>query len=284
MKFNILTKAYMYMLGGLCLSILTLSCKKSFTQSDIYIVKQWKIVLSASYTIPANTGRTDHAVAMMFLMSNHQLYYDYYFDTNLNNNDTPADIRLYTGSAAENGVLLLDLHNAPFDSNREIKGNLALDNATEAQLLSYTTMVYTQVTSAQVPAGLVRGQVDRTIVTAYDVPLTKYNSTVTTNATGVAYIRVFSDNTLATQVVVNNQPATDALMFAHIHYTLSNSTAYVLVASATDFNKAINSFDPGRSGANAPLATSLSVTSSDLLYVDVHSTLYPGGLLKGTIR
>jgi hypothetical protein len=268
----------------ICLLFASVSCTKKPYTSDIYIVKQWKIVLSAIYTIPANVGRTDHAVAMVFLMSNNQLSYDYYFDANLNNNDTPTDIQLYTGSATENGTLLLDLHNAAFNSSREIKGDLPLDNATVAQLLSYTNTVYTQVTSAQVPTGLVRGQMDRTIVTAYDIPLTKYNSTVVTPATGVAYIRVFSDNTLSTQVVVNNQPVTDALTLAHIHKTLDNSTSFVLAASAADFNKAINSFDTGRSGANAPLATSLSATSSDLLYVDVHSTLYPGGLLKGTIR
>lgn len=256
-----------------CLLLISVSCTKKTYTSDVFIKKQWQIFMSATYTIPANAGRTDHAVATMYLTDDNQLYYDVYFDANLGSGDTPSAVKLYTGTAAENGALLIDLHNGAF-SGGEVKGNVAVD-ATMANKLINGTDMYMQVASSQIAAGLVRGQIDKKVVAAYDIDLAKYSNTVSTTATGKAYIRILSDNTLSTQVVVNNLPAGDALTTAHIHKTTDNSTAVTLASTAADFNKAVTTT------VTAALAASLT---TDNLYVDVHSTLYPTGLLKGIIR
>jgi len=260
----------------ICMALCFTACKKKTYTSDSFIVKQWPVMMSALYTIPGNTSRAEHAVAELSLMSDNQLYYDVYFDSGVNSSDIPGSIQLFSGSAVENGTLLLDLHNGTFDSNREVKGNVTVDAATAAKLLSSTANLYMQVNSAQIPAGLVRGQMDKTITAAYDVALTKYSSTVNTTATGTAYIRVFSDNNLAYQVVINNQPAGDVLTAAHIHKTLDNSILTTLAVSASDFNKPITT--------TTAVGTVVTSLSTDNLYIDVHSMLYGGGLLKGIIR
>jgi hypothetical protein len=274
MKFNLLTKGYM--LGGICLSILIFSCKKNFTTSDTFIIKQWNVALSASYTIPANAGRTDHAVSLLYLMDNNQLYYDIYFDVAPNNGDTPTAVKLYTGAAAENGTLLLDLKNAAFSGNK-VKGSIQLNQATANGLLVSGLSFYMVIGSTQITNGLVRGQVDNPEVYAADLNLAPYSSSVNTTATGTAYLRIVSGSTIAlsSQIVVNGVPANDVLTAAHIHKTSDGSTVLALANSAADFNKAIST----------TLTSALSASlQADNLFLDVHSQLYPNGLLKATIR
>lgn len=259
----------------MALILVSISCTKKTYTSDVFIRKQWQVSMSAAFTVPANTSRTDHAVANLYITSDNQLYYDVYFDANLNASDTPTSVKLYTGAAAENGTVLLDLHNGTF-TNREVKGNIALDDATQTKLLAAgTNTIYLQVNSTMASTGLVRGQIDKAVTAAYDIDLAKYSSTVNTTATGKAYIRILADNSVSYQVVVNSLPTTDALTTAHIHKTADNSTVLVLAASAADFNKVMGTT------VTAALAASLN---ADNLYVDVHSTQYPSGLLKGTIR
>lgn len=266
------SKAYFLLIA---LVLVSISCTKKTYTSDVFIRKQWQVSMSAAFTVPANPGRTDHAVATLYVTSDNQLYYDVYFDANLNTGDTPTSVKLYNGAAAENGTLLLDLHNGTF-TNREVKGNLPLDDATATKLLAAgNNVIYMQVNSAMVTTGLVRGQIDKAITAAYDIDLAKYSSTVNTTATGKAYIRVLADNSVSYQVVVNNLPTNDTLTLSHIHKTSDNSTVLVLAASAADFNKVMGTT------VTAALAASLN---TDNLYVDAHSTQYPSGLLKGTIR
>lgn len=275
MKFNLLTKAYM--LGGIFLSILTLSCKKSFTTSDVFISKQWNVTLSAAYTIPANAGRTEHAVSLLYLMDNNQLNYDIYFDVAPNNSDIPTSVKLYTGAAAENGTLLLDLKNAAFSGNK-VKGSIQLDQAMANVLLNSGLSFYMVIGSNQIANGLVRGQVDNPEVYVADLNLTPYSSSVNTTATGTAYLRILSGSTitLSSQIVVNGVPANDVLTAAHIHKASDASAVYVPLAnSAADFNKVIST----------TLTSSLSASlQADNLFLDVHSQSYPNGLLKATIR
>jgi hypothetical protein len=45
-----------------CLLLVNASCTKKTYTSDRFIKKQRQIIMSAAYTIPANTGCTDHAL------------------------------------------------------------------------------------------------------------------------------------------------------------------------------------------------------------------------------
>lgn len=249
------------------------SCKKDTYTSEVFIRKQWKVELNTTNNIPAVAGRTDAAVCMLFLMDNNQLFYDIYFINPLNNGDAPTSAKLFLGNAVENGSLLIDLQNPAFNTEREVKGNVTLNAATIASLLSGP--VYLQVNSNQQTAGLVRGQIDKTVKFSADVDLGKYATTVNTTATGKAYIRLLSDNSLAYKVEVNGLPTGDGLTTSHLHKTTDNSSVLTLVSSAADFNKAF--LIPA---ASVPVA---SITA-DPLYIDVHSQLYPTGLLKGTVR
>lgn len=260
----------------IALFALLCSCKKELYTSDVFIAKQWKVELSAAYTVPAVAGRTDHAVALIFLMSNNELHYDIYFDKPFDNGDSPTNAKLFVGAAAENGTLLVDLKNGSFDGNREVKGFVPADAALVEKLRAVGAAVlpiYLQVNSTQQPDGMVRGQIDKTVKQAFDVDLAKYAPNVNTTATGKVYFRVMGDNSLVYNIAVTNLPSTDGLTTAHVHNAADDTVLMTLAATAADFNKAIT-----LSAAMVPAAF-----STGTLYVDAHSVLYPAGLLKGSV-
>lgn len=156
MKFNHFKK--WCMLGAMYLLIFITSCKKKFIESDIFVKKQWKVELSASKVLPAISGRTDHAVAMVYLMDNRELHFDIYFDKAVENNDTPGEAKLFLGPDGATGSLFIDLKSPAFNTQRETKGSVTIDAATASKL--QTEKVYLQISSAQQPAGLVRGQLN----------------------------------------------------------------------------------------------------------------------------
>lgn len=146
------------MLLGVYLLIFITSCKKKFIESDIFIKKQWKVELLASKVLPSITGRSDHAVAMIYLMDNQELHYDIYFDKAIENNDTPGPGKLYLGADGVVGNLFIDLKTPAFNAQGETKGKVSVDAATVNKLL--TEKMYLQISSTQQPAGIVRGQLN----------------------------------------------------------------------------------------------------------------------------
>ncbi|QPH40839.1 CHRD domain-containing protein [Pedobacter endophyticus] len=138
----------------LCLPLLLFSCKKEDT-SAIYTLRQWKVDLTTGNVLPAISGRTDHAVAVFYLMTDNKLYYYLYFDSPLNNNDVPLKGSIYTGANGTSGTVLIELANEAFDANREVKGAVELSQQVIADLNTKTN--YLQISSSQQPNGLVRG-------------------------------------------------------------------------------------------------------------------------------
>jgi len=134
------------------------ACKKDTYTSEIFIKKQWKVELSASKVLPAISGRTDHAVAMVYLMDNMEVHYDIYFDKAPENNDTPGSAKIYLGTETTSGAVFIDLKTPPFNANRETSGSVGVDAATATKLQS--EKIYLQISSAQQPNGLVRGQLN----------------------------------------------------------------------------------------------------------------------------
>jgi predicted xylose isomerase-like sugar epimerase len=131
------------------------SCKKKEVESDIYTIRQWKSDLSVNNVVPTINGRTDHAVAVCYLMTDNKLYYYLYFDTPLNNGDKPTKAVIYSGAAGANGAVLIDLNNGAYNTNREVKGSVELSAQTITDLNSKT--LYLQIASSQQASGLVRG-------------------------------------------------------------------------------------------------------------------------------
>ncbi|WP_229685096.1 CHRD domain-containing protein [Pedobacter zeae] len=133
-------------------------CKKDTYTSDVFVKKQWKVDLSASKVLPAISGRTDHAVAMVYLMDNMEVHYDIYFDKALENNDTPGNAKIYLGAETTSGAVFIDLKTPAFNAERETKGSVPVDAATATKLQS--EKIYLQISSVQQPNGLVRGQLN----------------------------------------------------------------------------------------------------------------------------
>ena len=134
------------------------ACKKDTYTSEVFIKKQWKVDLSASKVLPAISGRTDHAVAMVYLMDNMEVHYDIYFDKALENSDTPGSAKIYLGTETTLGTVFIDLKTPAFNANRETSGLVGVDAATATKLQS--EKIYLQISSAQQPNGLVRGQLN----------------------------------------------------------------------------------------------------------------------------
>jgi len=155
MKFNHLTKVLI--LASICLATLVSSCKKKTIESDIYIKKQWKADLGTANVVPAITGRTDHAVATIYLMDNNELHYYIYFDKPLNTGDSPTISVINIGATGINGTSFIKLDASSFNEKRENDGKVTLSADVVASLLSQTSL-YLQVSSSQQPNGLVRGQ------------------------------------------------------------------------------------------------------------------------------
>ncbi|SFG91979.1 CHRD domain-containing protein [Pedobacter insulae] len=144
----------------LAMSLLFLpSCKKDDVyRSDIFIKKQWKLNLSSTNVIPALANKDDHAVAMVYLMSNKELHYDIYFDRPLENGDSPTTVKLYFGESGQTGELFLDLNAPSFNAQRETKGKVLLDEPNFLKI--QTAKIYCQVSSTQQQSGLVRDQLN----------------------------------------------------------------------------------------------------------------------------
>ncbi len=143
---------------ALTLLVLPACNKDDVYTSDIFIKKQWKLNLSVANVTPSIANRDDHAVAMVYLMSNKELHYDIYFDKPLENGDSPSAVKLYLGASGQAGALFLDLNAPAFNAQRETKGKLLLDEANFLKI--QTEKIYCQVSSTQQQTGLVRDQLN----------------------------------------------------------------------------------------------------------------------------
>ncbi len=143
---------------ALALMVFPACNKDDVYTSDIFIKKQWKLNLSVANVIPSIANRDDHALAMVYLMSNKELHYNIYFDKPLENGDSPSAVKLYLGASGQTGALFLDLNAPAFNAQRETKGKLLLDEANFMKIQS--EKIYCQVSSTQQQAGLVRDQLN----------------------------------------------------------------------------------------------------------------------------
>jgi len=113
-----------------------------------------------------------------------------------------------------------------------------------------------------------------------DIPLSGANEVpaVTTTATGLAMLRLASDKTLYYRVNVANLEAGDALTAAHIHNGAVGVNGGVLVglaASPADINVA---------KSTSLTDAAFNTVKTAAVYVNVHSTTKPAGIIRGQIR
>jgi hypothetical protein len=115
---------------------------------------------------------------------------------------------------------------------------------------------------------------------AMDIPLSGNNEvpSFTTTATGLAMLRLMTDDTLWSKVTVTGMETNDTLTVSHIHRGAAGVNGPVrifLASSLADFGVVKKIF----------LVDSLkNMVLNDPTYVNAHSKLKPGGKVRGQIR
>jgi hypothetical protein len=263
-------------LSCVCCSVVFTSCDKD--DDDPTLVKEWTVPLSAKHENPAPAGRNETGTATIQLLSDNTIKYTINV-TGLAAADALTNAHIHVGNVITNGPVVQGLD--PVFSGSTATGTLTnLRTTFIDSLKSDVNELYFNVHSTQVPGGLVRGQMNIGIDMAVDVALSGTNEVppVVTTASGIALLRLTTDKKLYSRITVNNLEAGDALLFAHIHKApigVNGSVIVDLAANAADFGV-----------IKMTTLTDLLVTSVkvDPVYVNAHSTMHPGGVVRGQIR
>lgn len=252
------------------------SCKKT-NDPGTFVSGFWTVDLTTTNKIPGDSVRKDHGSGLLTLMSDSSLAYDIYV-TPLGSGDALTTAQLFLGSPAENGRPLVTLSGIRFDELNSAKGTIPVKRPVLDSLQATSSPLYLVISSTQQQTGLLRGQLGKKIIYAADVTMNGAGFTppVNTSAAGSTVLRLLQDNvTLFYNVQVSGVLANDVLTNASIRRTSDNTVVVQLAGSAAGFNV------PASTTISANAAASLK---SDPLYIDVRSTLYPNGLIKGKIR
>jgi hypothetical protein len=262
----------------LAMLILIASCSKSTTTTipPPTLVKEWDVVLNARFENPAPAGRSETGTATIQLYDNNTIKYNIAL-TGLTAGDNLTAAHIHFGNALTNGPVILNFEPS-FSAGGSSSGNVTV-RSTLVDTLK-TMDVYFNVHSTQFPGGLIRGQLNNPVDFAIDVPMVGTNEvpSVTTTATGLALLRLGTDKTLFSKITVTSLEANDTLIVAHIHGAAAGSNGSVL---------------QGLCGSNADFGIVKSVALSDAnitalktgaVYVNAHSKLHPGGIIRGQIR
>jgi hypothetical protein len=256
-------------------SIIT-SCRQEDLTTGSDVVKEWYVPFKSQYTIPAPVGHNDSGSVHIQLLDNNSLRYDY--NVFNSNGEIMIGATLNAGDPITTGPAILNL--APNGAGSY--GSNVLFNIRQSLVDSLlgTANIYFSIQSASQPTGLVRGQLNSTLIFAADVTLSGANVVppVLTTATGKAYIRVTTDRNVYSNVTVSNVEPADQVTTAQICRGSANANGPVLIPlvnSTAEF------------GVSRVITVDESTYMSLLgntVYVRVNSTLFPLGKLRGQIK
>ena len=261
----------------LAAAMLAASCSKndSAPAAPATLVKQWDVVLNTKFENPAPAARTETGTATLQLYSDSTMKYAITI-TGLAAGDNLTASHIHWGDPLDNGPVILNF--APAFSGGTATGTVNLRNSLADSLK--TGEAYVNVHSTQFPAGLARGQLNDPVDFAIDVAMAGTNEvpSVTTTATGLALLRLAPEKKLYSKITVTNLESNDTLSVAHIHGAAAGANGSVLqllCSSLADFGvkKSVVLSD-----ANV---TALKTGS---VYVNAHSKVRPGGIVRGQIR
>jgi hypothetical protein len=256
------------------------ACDKAedYTNLEYEVLKQWELNLFGANVNPT-TNRTDTGHFTLQLTTDQRLQYQYKVD--LFSGDSIIGLTLHTGDVFSSGPAVLD-----FKPKGSVGfGTGAAWNVRQSlldSLMNPNNQYYLSLNSVRQPNGALRAQLNQDIVLSANVSLSGANEVppVTTTATGVASLRVTSNKILYSRITVTNLEPTDALSMAHIHTGAVGTNGPVLVplaTSAADFGvtKTITLTDAQYTAI---------VSATNPLYVNVHTTLYPAGKIRGQLK
>jgi hypothetical protein len=266
----------------LSLSIFLLigSCSKSSSSTPATppptVVKHWDIVLDAKYENPAPAGRSETGTASLDLYSDNTFKYNISV-TGLAAGDALTASHIHFGDAGSNGPVILSF--SPTFANGAATATLPAIRQTLADSIQNGT-VYVNVHSTQFPGGLVRGQIDKTMDFAADIPMAGSNEVpaVSTTATGLALLRLTTDKTLYSKLTVTNLESNDTISVAHIHGAAAGVNGSVLQALCT------SEADFGVVKSVVLSDANVTAVKTGTVYVNAHSKRHPGGIVRGQIR
>lgn len=263
------------MLSG---AIIISSCEQD--PPDPTLVKAWSnFTLTTSNESTPRPGRTETGTFTLELYSDNTVKYTAVIN-NLLAGDALIAGHIHSGDAVTDGPIILNLN--PVFVSGTSSGTVAITSTLADSLRN--TPVYVNFHSNNFPAGLVRAQLDKTIDVAYTIALSGANEVPPSGslAVGTAQLRLMTDKTLHYKITVTglNTLVDGTLTLAHVHRAavgVNGPTFIDLVvpADATAFgqSKSVVLTDP-----------QIASLKNDQIYVNVHSTTKPGGLIRGQIR
>ena len=239
------------------------------------LVKEWTVSMNVNNELSVLAGRTDSGSAVLQLYSNDTLRYTLTVK-NLGAGDALTASHIHMGDAVTNGSVYIPF-NETF-TNNALSGAVLLTPAQADSIQNFP--MYVNIHSTQAPGGIMRGQMDKTIVFAANVSMTGAHEVppVTTTATGTAFLRLAADNTLFSKVTVADLESGDAWTAAHVHTGAPDVNGGVLIPlcnSADDF---------GISITTALAADVVTTLLTDQVYTNAHTTNHPAGIIRGQIR
>ncbi len=101
---------------------------------------------------------------------------------------------------------------------------------------------------------------------------------VNTTAKGRVHLRLTSDRTLYSKIMVDHLEDGDALRFAHVHIGAAGVNGPVRIFLA------YNADDFGKNMVQQLSLVQYNLLLNDAVYANAHSNFYPGGVVRGQIR
>ncbi|WP_439504544.1 CHRD domain-containing protein [Sediminibacterium sp.] len=254
------------------------SCKKNDSAPEAQLVKEIMVSLAAANENPQPTGRTERGMATIKVYNDNSIMVEGSI-TGFASTDNLTLAHIHAGDPVTNGPVVLDL--MPSFTGSSLKATVkGIRTSLIDSLKAGTAELYLNIHSSQVASGIVRGQLFNEVNFAASIALSGANEvpSVTTTATGMALIRITADNKLYSRVTVSNLESTDALSAAHIHTGAAGTNGGVILglcSSAADF---------GVTKIFSPTTAVLNSVKNDAVYVNVHSTMRPSGVIRGQIR
>lgn len=266
-----------YLLLLFIVSIISIESCKSDPAILPTTVKKWDLLEAKSiYEVPAPVGRTEVGDLTMELLSDNSLKYEFHIH-NLTPGDAITGAHIHLGNAGEAGSVIINL-------NPTIAGSAGSGIVKDLRLGLIDTLqtkpVYFNAHSTQAPAGLIRVQIDQKVDFAMDIALSGGNEvpSVTTTATGLCVLRMTEDKTLYSKINVSNLEPNDTIRVAHIHRAAVGANGPVRVTLASSIA------DFGILKTTTLVDSIYNMIKTEAMYVNAHSKVKGGGLVRGQIR
>lgn len=280
-KNHIMKKFVLKCVAAMSLPLLLVSCEND-DDDDVQppaTVKEWTLELNTRNENPAVAGRTETGTATLQLLADNSLKYNITVNS-LASGDALQQAHLHAGDAGSNGSVILSLE--PSFTGGSASGTITgVRQSLVDSLKADANHIYLNVHSQQQTGGLVRAQLNSKVEFAADISLSGDAEVpaVDTDATGVAILRMTADKKLYSTLSVTGLEAADALTMSHIHTGAAGATGDVLVPLAT----ALADFGITKITTLEDAVYNV-MKSTDPLYVNVHSTIHPTGVIRGQIR